>query len=1149
MKKLNVYILLYVCLAVFFGGSNVLAATVHTFAPSSVMSSGKWVKIRVKESGIYKITYDQIRAQGLDPNDIHVFGYGGAMLNENFSIKPIDDLPQTAIYNSDNYILFYAQGPISWQYNSLKGAYEHIQNPYSSYGYYFLASGVSDVSPKTIQLAPAVNTNGETPVEVSDFTDYRLYEKDLVNIAHSGREFYGETIVFGASNAKTFSFDFPNFSSGSTAFVEFDGAVNTTSNDTEKSYFSISGNGTNLFSAYADNIPTSEYYWKATAANNSVSFKPATVPINIKVTFNKSSKVESANSWLNYIRMTAKRQLIMTNNVMFFRDPSINSRNFSKFNLQTSNSNLKIWDLTNPAEIQEMPKTYADGKISFVAKKNTENRIGEFVAVDVNGSFSAPEFVGAVENQNLHIAKNHDFVIISHPDFLPQAERLAQAHLEKDNISTLIVTPEQVYNEFSSGTPDATAYRRLMKMFYERKNEGKTNTETKYLLLFGNGSYDNRQVIIPTDNSNKTLTFQSKNSLRETASYVTDDYFGFLNDNEGVYPENGKLAIGIGRFPVTTIEQAEGVVNKIIKYMNNKNLGAWKSQLCYVGDDSAKGENGVHAYQADSIARMIERSNPEFQIHKLYLDAYIQQKTATGTAYPEVSEKLQNLIKKGILILNYTGHGGTTGWAHEQIITKQKIMDMRNENLALWITATCDFSRFDSRDLTAGECVLLNPNGGGIALLTTTRTVYSEPNFRLNRAFASNVFKKNNEGKRLSLGDIIKNTKRDELLGNDPNKLNFTLLGDPALTLNYPAHEIITDSINGIAADEQVTVCALDLVTVKGHIVDENSGTLINDFNGVVTLTIFDKEEEKQMLDNNQEGLSNFKMKSFKERPALFSGKAEVINGEFTITFLMPKDINYSFGIGKISYYAGDTINDYEAHGYHDKLIIGGSNNGIFSDDEGPIIDLYLNTPTFLSGDRVNPTPLLVAHLFDEHGINIVGNGIGHDIIMMLNNDNRNWTVLNEYFESDLGTFQSGTVQYKLPVQANGKYTLTLRAWDLLNNSSTATIEFEIANVPVGILDAYCFPNPARDYVQFVLEHDRPDDVLDVTVHVFDLSGRELWNYSSDFYTSGNTLYIKEWNLTTTSGQKIKTGIYLFKIDVSSSSGKMSTKTKKIIVN
>jgi hypothetical protein len=440
---------------------------------------------------------------------------------------------------------------------------------------------------------------------------------------------------------------------------------------------------------------------------------------------------------------------------------------------------------------------------------------------------------------------------------------------------------------------------------------------------------------------------------------------------------------------------------------------------------------------------------------------------------------------------------------------------------------------------------LLNPNGGSIALLTTTRTVYSDNNHRLNKAFIKNVFLKDDEGKRLRLGEIIKRTKWDSTLGNDANKLNFTLLGDPALTLTYPAHEVITDSVNGTAADVSTTVGALDIVTLKGHIANEDNGTLISDFNGIVTVTVFDKEETKQTLNND----GNSGIMTFKERPTLFSGRAEVVNGKFSLTFMLPKDINYSSGIGKVIYYAGDTINDYEAHGYHDNFIIGGSGSGSFDDNEGPLINMYLNTPAFRSGDRVNPTPLFVAHLSDENGINIIGNGIGHDIVMMLDNDNQKWIVLNDYFESDLGTYQSGTVSYKLPIQTNGKHTLTFRAWDLLNNSSAASLDFEVINgLSVGIIEAYCYPNPARDYVQFVLEHDRPDAVLGVTVHVFDLAGRELWNYNSDFYTSGNTLYIKEWNLTTNSGLKIGKGIYLFIIDVSSSSGKMSSKTQKIIV-
>jgi hypothetical protein len=1125
-----------------------LAVSAHNFAENSVMNTGKWVKIQVSDNGVYKITKQQIEAAGLDFNDIRVYGYGGAMIDEDFRNARIDDLPQQSIFRASDYILFYAQGPVSWKWNKSKSIFEHTINPYSFYGNYFLASGVTSEGARTIQTMPKVELTGRTPNEITQFKGYALHEDDLINlmsksgVSGSGKEFYGENFS-SSTKTRNFSFTMPNIVSGAGAKLTFDAAVYSYVDNANRSSINVSVEGASrnyLFNNINPKLSDASYV-KGIKFNTSdyspdISFNPASSTINVNLNF--SPVVQTAQGWLNYLRVTAERYLIMSGSAMNFSNAGTESSALSKYVLSGANSNIKIWEITDKINITEIPVEYSGNTLSFLIE-NSGNKFREFVAVDLSKDFSSSKILEAVPNQNLHALPNADFVIVSHPDFLEQAQRLAQAHQEKDNMSVLIVTQGAVFNEFSSGTPDASAIRWFMKMFYERYNRGISSKETKYLLLFGDGSFDNRGIYKNTENQNKIITYQSLSSLVETSSYVIDDYFGFLDDDEGRSLGNDRLDIGIGRFSVNTVAEATSVVDKTISYMNNEHVGVWKNKLAFLADD---GDSGKHGKQADELVVNLSNSYPEFQYVKLYMDAYEQTKLASGESYPQLKKTVLDMIKKGCLLFNYTGHGGMGGFATERIITYQDITSMRNENLPLWVTATCDFSRFDSNTSTAGEAVLLNPNGAGVALFTTTRTVFADSNHTLIKKFYDQIFTGDENGNRLRLGDIIKLSKTY----SDNNKLSFALLGDPALLLSYPENKVQTEKINEKNVSElDITISALSEVTLKGYITDNDANKLA-DFNGEITITVFDKEEQIKTLNNDKDSNGSF---VFLDRPTIFVGKAELVNGEFTTTFMVPKDINYTDGFGKIVYYAVDKETNMEAHGSFSNIKVGGTDDRIIDDNKGPDIEMYLNTSFFKSRDLVNNSPLFVANVHDENGINRIGIGIGHDIVMQI--DNKDWIVLNDAFEPDLGTYKSGIVSYKLENLTEGKHTLMFRVWDLLNNSSTDSFEFEVGgeNMSVGILDAYTYPNPATSSATFVLTHNRPDEVLDVVLRVFDLSGRQLWSFSSEFYSVDNSIVVTEWDLTTDSGQKLQKGIYLFKVEVMTKNGMESTKTKKMNIN
>ncbi len=1118
---------------------------------NSAMRQGSWVKMRVAESGVYKLTYNDIVSAGINPDDLHIYGYGGALQNEDISADHYDDLPQCpyaifkgadGVFGDGDYVLFYAQGPISWNYYSITKEFQRIKNYYSNYGYYFLASGV-DEAPMVIEKVSAVSVpESETPTQIRSFVDHYLYEKDMVNLAESGREFYGEEFS-NSVTSKELSFFVPNVDVMTNMVLRVNTAVkSSTSNGSLSNILARVGrlndaSGNVEYTFKANNILPSDYYTKGVEVGGifygMYNFSEMIVPVTIKF----KSAIASARAYLNYVTLTATRDLTMYGDQMQFRVPTFTS-GYANFQMNNSSDSYQIWDITEPTKVKEVSTDFAGGVTSFVAQ-NTDGKIQEYVAVNPNGTFNKPEIIGAVANQNIHSHENPSLVIITNEEYLDAANKVAEAHRKVDNMKVEVVTLDQVYNEFSSGTPDASAYRWLMKMFYDRYQNKQDATETKYLLLYGDGTFDNCQV--NGDGHNKVLTYQSYASLSEVESYIIEDYFGFMDDagSGDIFTSTATVDVGVGRITAHDKSVADDVANKIVNYINNKSLGKWKNQLLFFGDDGGSGDGIRHEKQCDSVACRVSNLYPDFQVTKLYLDAFTQQTSASGESYPEAKEKFWKMIKSGVLYMNYVGHGGVDALTNEKIVTNADILALHNDNLAFWTTATCNFSRFDSPTVSAGENVLFNSKGGGIGLFSTTRTVYSDPNYALNKEFVVPLLAKDENGNQYRLGDLVKYAKNNCTSKMYDNKLSFVLLGDPALRLAIPQYDVVTETINGKGVQE-ASVGALDEVTIVGYVA--NKGQIMTDFNGTVFVTVFDKTANIKTLDNHGEGAY-----VYVDRSSIFSGKATVIDGRFTVQMMLPKDINYSFGDGKVVYYAMDETNRYEANGY-DLFTVGGCSSATFDDEEGPTLSVYLNTPTFKSGDVVAPNPILIANVNDENGINISGVGIGHDIAIKIDDDE--WIVLNDYYESNMGTFRSGVVKYTLPDLAEGQHSLTFRVWDLLNNSSTETIEFTISEKePIGIDEVFCYPNPVKGKVVFAFRHNRPESEIYATLRIFDFTGRKMYEQGVDIYAD----YNEDGNLATIATLDIEelgwdNGIYLYSVELDSEVGKSVTKTKKMII-
>jgi len=759
-----------------------------------------------------------------------------------------------------------------------------------------------------------------------------------------------------------------------------------------------------------------------------------------------------------------------------------------------------------------------------------------------------------VDNQDLHATPPTDYIIVvpSSGALTAQAERLAEAHRTRNGLSVLVVEADKIYNEFSSGTRDATAIRRFLKMLYDRAVD--ESEMPRYLLLFGDGAWDNRML---SDNwkgcspDDYLPCFESVESFSATRSFVMEDYYGLLDDDEGADLLRDKPDVGVGRFPVVTAQEAREMVDKTIAYMENVAAGAWKNTILMLGDD---GDNNQHMKDAEYVAQMLESRYPKYMYKRVYWDTYPMEVTATGNSYPAVHKRILELLDEGALMVNYSGHGSADVLSHELVIDKSDMESLTSPRLPVWVTASCDISPFDNTATSLGEHAFLNPKGGAIALFTTTRTVFSSYNRRINYLFSKYVFGRDTDGTPYRLGDAVRlskneiiSTSESYLQDTSENKIHYVLLGDPAQSIACADYQVVVDKLNGttVSKNEPVTLSAGAVVTAEGHI-EGLDGNRDASFTGTVYPTVLDNRETVYGRNNNGSATELF---SFTERSSvLFSGSDSVKNGTFTFTFRIPMDINYSGEEGQLNVYAINDAKNAEAQGYTEAFLLGGTSDGLTNDSIGPSIALYLNTPSFLPGDKVNETPLLVATLEDPDGINTVGGGIGHDIVAVIDGSAALTYKLNNYYASDFGDYTRGTLAYSIPTLSEGSHTLMLRAWDMMNNSSTVNVDFEVVNgYTPSLTDVTVTENPARTTTTFVVTHDRPESIVTFRLEVFDFSGRILWSNEETTATSSN-LYTYAWDLCNASGVPLTTGVYLYRVTATSTTGSSTSQSRKLVI-
>ena len=761
---------------------------------------------------------------------------------------------------------------------------------------------------------------------------------------------------------------------------------------------------------------------------------------------------------------------------------------------------------------------------------------------DFSTSLPVPEYLYDITNQDHHADSAVDMVIIipTSQKLLSEAERLKTLHETYDSLRVRIVPADELYNEFSSGTPDANAYRRYMKMLYDRA--GTEADQPRYLLLFGDGAWDNRMLssgwrsLSPDD---FLLCYESENSFSATKSYVSDDYYCLLDDNEGGSILKDKFDAAVGRLSARTAEEAKILVDKIYAYRTNAYAGAWQNTLCFLGDD---GDQNRHMQDAEAVVSTVKSLYANYDIKKIYWDAYTRVTSSTGNSFPDVTRLIKQQLQKGALVMNYSGHGGPSLLSHEAVLRITDFGEASSLRLPLWVTAACDVTPFDGQSDNIGETAMFNKKGGSIAFYGTTRTVYASYNRLQNQSFMKYLLASKN-GRRLTIGEAAYLAKNDFVSGSTEmltNKLQYVLLGDPALTLASPTEQAVIDSINGKAvADGIQQLKAGSKVTLKGHLPGHA------DFNGVVTITVRDIEET--IVGKQNDPVATETAFEFQDRPnTIYNGSDSIRNGQFSFSFAVPKDISYSDKTGLFLVYAVNNDKSLSAHGECESFTLTGTED-LSNDGVGPSIYCYLNSESFGNGSTVNATPYFYAELTDKDGINVSG-GIGHDLELIIDNDMNLTYQLNERFQYDFGDYCKGKVDYVLPELSDGPHKLLFRAWDAQNNSSVAELSFVVnATQQPTLSNVICTKNPATTSTSFVISHDRAGSEVDVELEVFDTSGRLLWRKSETGIPTDQT-YTIDWDLTTGNGSRLKTGVYLYRVLISNNGSSKASQAKKLIV-
>ena len=1118
---------LLICLALLLPGV-AKALSPDFYAPSSALASGSWAKVQVSETGMQFISNATLRNLGFsDPSKVNVYGYGGRMLSERLDENMPDDLPPVPSMATNTGIIFFGYASIGWNQDGIDYTeYSHYNNPYSDKAFYFL----SDRDDTRFTAQEASSTVSSPKETITVFTERIAHEQDLLAPSNTGRLMLGEDFRVQAS--RNFQFNLPDNTGDALVKVAF-GAK------------SSSGSASLLFTANGESLPSTKDDQIASAAASrfivtTVTVKNISNPgnkLNLGIDFSATGALQTAA--LDYIEVEYPRSIKLDNGELYFY---VAPRQASTVTVEGCGAETIVWDITDPLHTKIVETSLNGSALSF----NIPEGYAEFVAFNPASIKRNVTPAGKVQNQDLHSLPAPGMLVIAPDAYRNAAMRLAELHAKTDGLTVMVLSPEEVYNEFSSGNPDVTAFRKLLKMWYDRA-EGREEDYTRFCLIMSRPTYDNKMVtpIVKNAGYPRVPIWQSPTGDTESSSYSTDDYVGMLADNlSELSIGNAKIHVAVGRMPVKSVSEAETAITKLENYLLNPSLGSWRNNVMIIADDQ---DNGVHLNQAEEAYEAMRSSGngAEYLYEKLYLDSYPMVYTSTGATYPEAKQRMFDKINEGVVYIDYIGHANPSTWGHEGLLYWTDITSFSNTNLPFIYAATCEFLRWDDDAISGAEEMWLNPNAGVIGMICPSRTVLITANGVLNKATSQFVFMRDSEGKSMRVGDIM--IKGKNAGQADSNKLRYGLIGDPSMRLPSPDLSVKVDRINDVELSDNSEfpeLQALSSVNISGSIVD-SEGAIQPDFNGVAEIQLFDAEKVITTYGNGEDGVESI----YNDRKTrLYSGRVNVVDGKWATTVTMPFEIDNNYSPALISLYASDQTGR-EANGACEQLYVYGFNQSAASDFEGPEISkFYLNGPGFTSGDVVSPSPVLKARVSDPSGINLSEAGIGHSMLIALDGKTF-FSDVARFYTPDAEDHTAGEITYPLHDMTAGDHTLEFTVWDNANNSSTATLAFTVSAAWLPEIETLTTDvNPATTSVNFIVGCDGVSGATKCLVEVFDLMGRKIWSSNSVEMSAGNDLRFN-WDLSDSSGARVLRGIYLYRATVTLPNGATVTKAKKLAVS
>ena len=1112
---------------------------IHSQVNNSVLANGNWFKFSVDTTGVFKIDKTLLQQIGistnnLNPKKIHIYGNGGNLLPEFNGDVRYDDLQENAIYiegeddnsfDANDFILLYAKGPHSWEVDINTNNVSHKQNIYSDKAYYFIT--VNDNNGKRIQIASSVT--GTPVTQLTSFNDYIFYEKETTNLFAAGRRWLGEE--FSVENQQTFQIPFPNAIQNEPLEIK----VSAVAVSGLTSSMQVNVNSQDLFNLNFGAITSGSTLASERAGSESITNSSAIVDVSLD--FNNGGN-PSARAYLDFIEVSGKKKLIAGDFQFSFRSfEAANTSGIVEYQIQNSQNIFQIWEVSDPTNVSNIANESSSSTI-FSFKANGGD-LKEYIVFHQN-DFYLPEAVSnaSVENQNLHALKDINYLLITSNEFVEQAQRIANYHIENSGLTAKVVILDKIYNEFSSGSKDITGIRDFIKHVYETNSTD--DAKLKYVCFFGDASYDYKDRILA--NNNIVPVYLSDESYNLASSYVTDDFFGMLEDSEGTMSSSHSIDVATGRIPVSTQQQATDVVDKILRDYNVDSFGDWRNTVTLLADDIDANSDISIQPGVEIIADDIKVNKPVFNINKIYADAYVQQNSSGGERYPTVKAAITTAIETGTLVFDYFGHGGEDGFAQERFLDIPQVKGFDNENtLPLFITVTCEFSRFDNPTrISAGEFAFWNTTGGAASMITTTREVFISVGQAFNKRLMAILLEFNNED--LTIAESLVKTKNNY---SNFQKFFIYYFGDPVKKLAIPKPNIRITKMNGVDITQSLdTLKALSKVSFEG-VVTDNLNNILTDFNGNLSTTVYDKPIDKSTLDNDNFGI----IEVFDSQESkLFRGLASVENGNFSFEFIVPRDVKIAYGKGKLSFYATDAT--FDKSGFNSDVIVGGINENAPEDTIGPEIQLFMNDESFLDGANTNASPNLIAKLADLSGINTSVTAVDHDIVGILDGDESNPIILNDFYQTELDDFTRGKVVFRLRDLSVGPHTLKLKAWDTYNNSSETILNFVVvSDTNISLDNVLNYPNPFVNYTEFWFNHNKPNESLQVQVQIFTISGKLIKTINQLVQTTGNLSRNISWNGIDDFGNRIGKGVYVYKLKVTSTVSNISSeKYEKLVI-